>query len=53
MSLIKSSKLLQAQTKKIATDLDSLNVLYGLMVSVGGIVALTHLSTWAEEAVSM
>lgn len=38
---------------KKARDLDSLNVLYGLMVSNGGIVALTHLSTWVEEAVSM
>lgn len=39
--------------KKIARDLDSSNVLRGLMVSSGGTAALTHLSTWAEEAVSM
>lgn len=54
MSLkIESSNLLRAKTKKIARELDSLNVLHGLVVSSGGIVALTHLSTWAEEAVSM
>lgn len=38
--------------KKMARDLESLNVLNGLVVSSGRRVMLTHLSTWEEEAVS-
>lgn len=51
---IESSNWLQAKKKKkkIARELDSLNVLQGLLESSGGRVVLTHLSAWAEEAVS-
>lgn len=45
-------KFAAGKSKKIARELDSLNALHGPLVSGGGIVALTHLSTWAEEAVS-